>query len=106
MVKDVISLEEVRYTLHNMKLRHRCSGPSSDRANSSQGFLKSGKKNFPKKLIKTAHRKCDCRKKRQGHFNNTSGTIDVAEGSTKYEEAITLVANNNIFYTNEWIPYS
>jgi len=121
--KDSLSLEEVRFALHNRELRHSCSGIVSDGqvvglvANNNQGYGKSGKKKFSKKPInrglkltnicnyckEKGHWKNDCPKKRSMQQQKTSGNVDVVEDGTNFEEDIALVADGHTHYTDVWV---
>ncbi|KAJ4730101.1 Retrovirus-related Pol polyprotein from transposon TNT 1-94 [Melia azedarach] len=117
--KDIVSLEEVRSSLHTRELRHKATGTGADNqaaglvASGSYGHGNSGKKKFKKPVSKgpkpndvcnyckeKGHWKSDCPKKKRQQDKPT-GTAAVAD--TNSEEDIALVADEHTDHNDVWI---
>jgi len=124
--KDIVSLEEIRSSLHSRELHHKAAR-TGGAGTEAIGLIASGGKrpgNLGKKKSKPLGSKgpkpgdiCNyCKepgrwknqcpkKKRQQHQQQEkqAGTVAVAEGDSRSEEDITLVAEEPTHHTDVWI---
>lgn len=117
--KDIISLEEVRSSLHTRELRNKVASTYADNkaaglvASGSNGHGNSGKKKFKKPAskgpkpnntcnycIEKGHWKSECPKKKRQQDTPTGPTAVV---DTNSEECIALVADEHTHHSDSWI---
>ena len=119
--KDTVTLEEVRSSLHSRELRRKASGASTEdqaaglTASGGKGHGSGNKKKEKKPFLmgpkpddvcnyckEKGHWKNECPKKKK-QSEKQSGSAAVAEGDTKSEEDIALVADGHTHHSDVWI---
>jgi len=120
-----VSLEEVRSSLHSRELHHKAAG-TGGAGTEAVGLIASGGKrpgNLEKKKSKSSGSKgpkpsdicnyckemghwknqCPKKKRQQRQQEKQADTAAVAEGDSRSEEDIALVADEPMHYTDVWI---